>query len=70
MPDRRFVLLVRDKSDVLVDASHLKADSLDGAAVIGHAFQAQNGYSVTILDRLTNTEYGIDWKGKPIHIFK
>ena|SRR5579863_6245622 len=70
MPDRRFVLVVRDKTGRLINVSHYRPDSLDGAALLGHAFQSQDGYSVTILDRSTDpaTEYHVDSKGKPVRV--
>jgi hypothetical protein len=68
MPDRRFVIVVRDKSGIGIDTSHLKVDSLDGAGVIAHAFQRQDGHTVVILDMGTNprTEYSVDRNGKPV----
>jgi hypothetical protein len=67
--DRRFVLVVRDKAGRKVDASRrYRVDSLDAAGLLGHAFQRQDGYRVTILDMSTNpaTEYRVSNTGKPI----
>lgn len=68
--DQRFVLVVRDKAGLIVDVSHYSVDSLDSAALLGHAFQSQNGDSALILDRSTTpaTEYLINDRGKPFPV--
>lgn len=66
--ERRFVLVVRDKTGRKVDMSRCRVDTLGFAGLLGHALQSQDGYHVTILDMSTNpaTEYKVSDSGKPI----
>ena len=70
MPEHRFVLIVRDKAGLPVDVSNYSFDSLDSAALLGHAFQSQDGDSALILDMSTtpSTEYLINDRGKPFPV--
>jgi hypothetical protein len=63
-----FALIVLDRDGLPVDVSQYTVNSLEAAASLGHAFQTQDGYSVTIIDSSTDPprEYNVDDRGKPV----
>jgi hypothetical protein len=65
-----FKLRVLDENGSLVNANHYVPNSLLAAALVGHVFQTQNGYRVTITDTSEHRhrEYRIDAHGKPVPI--
>jgi hypothetical protein len=63
-----FILQAVDKAGNSVDISHYRPNSLLAAALVGHAFQIEDGYVVTIVDRseMPPKKYGINRTGKPV----
>jgi hypothetical protein len=71
-PDRRFILVLRDQTGHVTDASSYTLDSLNEAGMTAHEIMARNGRDVTILDRSTTppTEYRIDIGARPVRTSK
>jgi hypothetical protein len=66
--ERLFILHIKDKDGRVIDVSPYYTNSLLSAALVGHVFQAQDGWTVTISDNRGNPpeEYIIDERGKPM----